>query len=393
MSFPQWLSLTGKSPVSTGCACLMVLAGFMIASPAMAQESSGSLDAIWSEESKPQSAASSVAAATAAPLCSLADFKTSQFVDKGAWPGIGPFKPVSEDSHDFTDAGHNRLKVEVRGEQVTQAQLDLLRDKPVAQELLDLEMGCDFLLESLGAKPAHISDFNQQMEKHNESILSKSGAELSAGHLLVAIHRSPVSGTDKVNFDIRVINKEASPDIIKEHSAGTTEAAVAPVPGTAAVSSEPDNDKSQTSSGNQMKDEFVNLISNWQKIKKSAVRERQVSHLTDILSGRALARQSDAVKWLTSNHKYYEMNPRGVIVDRYTELAPGKKYAVFAQVKEGSKLIDDATGQVLKEAEDTYKVNYTVEKVGEHWFITDSSVIATTSAPQAVRPQPNKINH
>ena len=129
-----------------------------------------------------------------------------------------------------------------------------------------------------------------------------------------------------------------------------------------------------------LKNQFLGLINNWQGIKKTAVRLRQAGDLSQVLSGRALQRQSDAVKWLSSNHRYYEMNPKLVVVDRYVELIPGRKFAVFARVKEDSKLIEDATGQVLKSSEDTYNVNYTIEKIKNSWFITDSSIVASGSA-------------
>ncbi len=96
-----------------------------------------------------------------------------------------------------------------------------------------------------------------------------------------------------------------------------------------------------------------------------------------MLAGKALIRQTDAVKWLVNNHKYYEMNPKGVVVDQFAALAPAKKYMVAAQVHEAYKFIDEPTGKVLKEVDDVNKVNYTIEKnrrqVANHRFrFTDS---------------------
>lgn len=99
-----------------------------------------------------------------------------------------------------------------------------------------------------------------------------------------------------------------------------------------------------------------------------------------MLSGRALVRQTDAIKWLQANKKYYDMNPRSVVVDRFNELTKGQKYAVYAQVKESSKYMDEPTGQVIKDSEDTYNVNYTIEKSGDKWLISDSAIVT----------QPNK---
>lgn len=86
-------------------------------------------------------------------------------------------------------------------------------------------------------------------------------------------------------------------------------------------------------------------------------------------------RQSDAIKWLQTNHKYYDMNPRTVVVDRFVDIVKGQKYAVYAQVKESSKYMDEPTGQVIKDSEDTYNVNYTIEKSGDKWLISDSSIV------------------
>ena len=74
------------------------------------------------------------------------------------------------------------------------------------------------------------------------------------------------------------------------------------------------------------------------------------------------------------------MNPKSVVVDRYTETIKGQKYAVYAQVKESSKYMDEPTGQVIKDSEDTYNVNYTIEKSGDKWLISDSAIVT----------QPNK---
>jgi hypothetical protein len=131
----------------------------------------------------------------------------------------------------------------------------------------------------------------------------------------------------------------------------------------------------QANAAADLKHQLEQTIRTWQHIKRDAVRQRQFAGLTDILADRALAKQTDAIKWLSKNNRYYEMNPKAVILDHYVELYKGQKYAVYAQVKEASKLIDDKTKQVLKEASDTYNVNYTLEKIDNKWFITDSVII------------------
>lgn len=123
------------------------------------------------------------------------------------------------------------------------------------------------------------------------------------------------------------------------------------------------------------KKNFCTIIENWQAVKKVAVKDRDTKMLGDVLAGKALLRQSDAIKWLADNHKYYDMTPGGANVEDVVAL-PGKdRYAVFAEVKENTKYIDEESGQVLQASDDTYKVNYTIEKVGQKWLITDSALV------------------
>jgi len=132
----------------------------------------------------------------------------------------------------------------------------------------------------------------------------------------------------------------------------------------------------------QLKKDFQDVIQNWQLLKKTAVKDRKTNLLTSALAGKALIRQSDAIKWLAGNHKYYDMTPGGAKIEKVNALVPGKKYAVYAEVKEKTKYLDDSTDQVLKATDDTYKVNYTIEKIGEHWLITDSALVKTSTEKQ-----------
>ena len=69
-------------------------------------------------------------------------------------------------------------------------------------------------------------------------------------------------------------------------------------------------------------------------------------------------------------------------VDRYEELSQSpKRYAVYALVKESSKLMDQTTGKQISESDDQYNVKYTIEKSGDHWSIYDSDLIKTTATP------------
>ena len=266
-----------------------------------------------------------------------------------------------------------------------------------------MQMAVDFLLEAVGTKGKKIARLNGELEKNKQSILFKSDTNplsFNAGHYLVYIQRQEAGGSERWNYSIRVNSRDASADVLKEHSVvsgGGT------VPGTqddhaAGSASGPVTpvESAGGSTGNTsdpLKEEFANVIKNWQKVKKSVVRQRQLEDLTQCLSGRALQRQSDAVKWLITNHKYYDMNPLGVTVFRYSELTAGSKYSVIAQVKEASKLMDEQSGKVVKETTDSYKVNYTIEKSGDHWLITVSAIVSPKEQPAAGKPPAAKPGH
>jgi hypothetical protein len=350
-----------------------IAAGIVFVYPVMAEEASGSLENIWSDQS---GTAAPTADSASAPMVTVNAFKESPLVQKGAWPGIGPFTSSSDLPYEMVDKNQNRLRIKVADEKVTEAQLHIVKDKPVAADFLDLQMSADFLLEAVGVKDKKIVEFNKEIEKSKDTFLRADSKplDLPVGRYLVSFLRQPIQGQDKFNYLIRINSQDASKDAIKE--VGVT--APTPAPVETAVATPP-----APPSGDELKETFAGVIKNWQKIKKSAVRQRQTAELAEILAGRALTKQTDAVKWLASNKKYYDMNPRGVTVEKFTEVAPGKKYVVFALVREASKYIDEASGQTLKETDDTYKVNYTIEKVGERWFITDSALV--TNTPPAVK--------
>ncbi|MBS1997097.1 MAG: DUF4101 domain-containing protein [Cyanobacteria bacterium SZAS LIN-2] len=135
------------------------------------------------------------------------------------------------------------------------------------------------------------------------------------------------------------------------------------------------------SSNDSLKQEFIETIRNWQTIKKAAVRNCDASELSKVLTGKALDKQTVAIGWLTKKKDYYELTPKGVSVDRYEEISQSpRRYAVFAQVKEFSRLMDQTTNKMLSESEDSYKVKYTIEKTGDHWSIYDSDLIKNSQA-------------
>jgi hypothetical protein len=297
-------------------------------------------------------------------------------------------------------------------------------------------MGIDFMLEALQGKDKDINEINQQLEtdKGLQSTGLTSPVGFTSDHWVLTVdncsHGDPNSG-----FKVRASSREApgaeSISIIMPDGVGqvvsprneetnilkaaqkkpTTKAqtlskrsseVVQPegdVPKTHAEISadkyekllsainQPDIPKSDRGlpgmRSEANKQEFLELLQNWQHLKKTAVRERQTTHLPDVLAGAALKRQSEAIKWLADNHKYFDMKPEGVQIERVEEQSPEKKYFVYAQVKEDSKCVDEPSGQVLKDSEATYHVRYTVEKSDERWVISDSVL---------VKPNPNQVS-
>ncbi|HEY9785230.1 MAG TPA: IMS domain-containing protein [Candidatus Obscuribacterales bacterium] len=357
---------------------------------------------------------------TSGPLCSLDAFKSSQLVQHGGWPGIGPFIPTLNEPNELKDAANNLLRLNVESQKIKGAELCLVRQPQAHSGFLNIQMTADYLLEALGAKPGKISDFNGELEKSKSQFTGEGAAEAvtaSAGRFLVSI--APPAEEDlakmvpetreKIALVIKVNSREASPEVIKEHSstpaettqrsstganeftistasAKTDSPSTSRAPAQTLASRTPPPANVRMPGDEQVKQQFVDLIKNWQTVKKSAVRQRNTSDLSQVLAGRALQRQSDAIKWLAANRKYYEMVPRSVNVSKVQDLFMGKKYACFAQVKELSKYIDEPSNKVLKESEDTYNVNYTIEKIGDRWYISDSQVIPN-SAQAAASPQ------
>jgi ARC6-like, IMS domain len=346
--------------------------------------------------------------ATTAPLCTVDSFARSALVSAGLWPGIGPFK-VAEDSSSsqLVDDAHDTIKLRAnKQKKVTGVEMQLT-GRP-AHDFLGLEMTSDFLLEALGTRPARIADFNTQLENLKTKVLNKGTGEqnLSAGRYLVYIKTS-----GKTGFNITVNNGEASADAIRDHSTGAAPQTSAedensndnssetrkrladmlrrPTPTADATragdtgTGKPRNGQTLASAdvsvsanpADSLKGTFQELIQNWQEIKKVAVKTRDTSELSKVLSGKALGIQTNGVKWLATNHKYYDMQPMGVDIGSCTELVKGKKYSVMAKVKELSKFYEETTNTLLRSQQDTYNVNYTVEKLGDHYVISDSAIV------------------
>lgn len=383
-------------------------------------EQDGSLDSMWMDQPEPESSkteplknensvnekplARSVNGSgmpsvggvsnAVAPMCTFTQLKESQMVAKGAWPGLGPFKVADAEPNVLVDPNDNRLSVSLSGDQITKAELDLKEASGPPRDFLDMEMSADFLLEALGARARKIVDFNNQLEKNKDMLALASPLDLTAGRYLVTIDKKGKSA-----YKISVNSLDASREAIRTHS-GTEvkepEPKADPTPNAVkstakqvpAAVKRPAEKRVETTinpSIDSRKEQFANAIRSWQNIKKVAVRKRDASEISSILAGKALIKQTDAVKWLTTNKKYYEMTPKGVVVDKYLELIPGKKYSVVAQVREASKFIDEQSNQVLKEADDRYTVNYTIEKINDKWMISDSALLQASANPSAAK--------
>lgn len=335
-------------------------------------EQDGSLDSVWedhtSKAQQPSLAAAGSQVLDSAPMCSVESFTSSDFVKNGAWPGIGPFSPVSDNSSELKDDYSNRLNIIGSDGKVMAAELKINKEKDGPQDFLELVMSADSMLEAVKVSPKAIAAFNQQIEKNKQTILRQSANSpfnALAGRYIVSFQRLNKETDDakeaqEHSFLIKLYCRDANPEMIKRHSLSQ-------------------NGKDSANQDPLMQT-FTDLLSNWQKVKKQVLRERNTEGLTDVLSGKALGRQQDGVKWLSTNRKYYDMNPKGIIVEKYTEVTAGQKYIVSADVKEITRLVDETTGDVLKEVDDGYKVNYTVEKVGDKWLISDSAIIGVSTA-------------
>ncbi len=340
-------------------------------------------------------------------MCNVTDFKESDLVKNPIWPGVGPF--TDQGDNEYSDQAKNRLKLTVADTKVTAAQL-ALNNQSASQTFLHLQMSADFLLEALGARAQKISDFNKQLEQSKDQIgKSTAPINLNAGNYIVAIQQA-----DKSNYLITVNNRQTNKKVVSDlqsqpvtSSTGQPDNgwndiadSTSPTTSTTTTTSRPSTTPTTrpttkpvtvasattahpTGVGqDMMKDLFLELIKRWQQIKKVAVRQRQSGDLAQVLSGSALTRQSNSIKWLSTNNKVYDITPRTLQVDRYVALEPGKKYNVYVKIKELSKLMDATTNAVVKESEDSYNVNYTIEKVGDQWFISDSAVISASAQTQ-----------
>jgi len=262
------------------------------------------------------------------------------------------------------DPARNTIELSVSGDRITALELILLdKDKRITP--LDLEMVTDFLLEAAGLSSGKIHKFNEQMQSVIQSIVASTDKEpirLNASRYLLTLRR-PDPGEPLSFYRITVNSMDASREVLAEHSAPTL-----------------DTSTGSSSEDRKLKGEFQSLVESWHKIKHAVVRQLKKEDLSSVLAGKALARQTDAINWLVKNGKHYEMKSQGIELERFEALEPGKRYSVYVEVRESSKLIDDKSRQVLKQSDDSYQVNYTVEKIKGHWYITDSMIVEEAGA-------------
>jgi hypothetical protein len=347
---------------------------------------------------------------TIAPLCTIDSFARSALVQTGAWKDVGPFKMSEGGSSQLVDDAKNSIKLKANRQQKITGVEMVLKGRP-SRDFMSIEMATDFLLEALGSKPGRLSELNTQLEVMKSKLWKQGTGEqnLNAGRYLIAI--KPLSPS---SLGISVSSADASAEAIKDHSQNTTDLAAVDNSDdegaaeirrrvNAMIHKGPEaqrRDDTQTptktirksttakeadetadvSSPDSAKDTLSKLLQNWQQIKKVAVKTRDTKGLSKVLAGNALSKQTKGVKWLADNHKYYDTTPLSVDILKFTEVTKGTKYIVTARVKEASKFYEDGQSTPLRTSEDSYNVNYTVDKVGDHFVISDSAMV-DLSAP------------
>jgi hypothetical protein len=370
----------------------------------------------------------------------LEQFLHTSFILGTGWPSIGPFKTTTPGPYTLIDPSQNRLGLAVEDNKVVAAEVQLVNSNKPNQNFDNLQMAADFLMEAVGIKPKKIDEINLQLASNSGLTTGNFTGPLGliVEPFVVSVQKEATAGqSDTPSMKVRVSDREfqgsesivipvadlgaagtsvselpndmplpstSPPGKITEHaakrgSASGSEEKSGKNPGQNSAEkyekllsmvTSPDGASVGPPSAaprglagaqvDQLKHEFLELIEAWQRLKKTAVRQRETTELSQVLAGPALSRQSSAIKWLAANHKYYDMTPKGAQVNRLEEQTPDKKYYVYAQVKESSKYVDEATGQILKDSENTYNVRYTVEKSEDHWVISDSALIKPNSS-------------
>jgi hypothetical protein len=361
-------------------------------------QSDGSMNDLWDEQKGPKAGATSAApapgapkaAGARAPLCTLTDLKGSEFITSGGWPGVGPFVPDAGKTNEMVDESKNRLKVNLSGDDVTQAELYLV-NQTKNNNRLALQMTTNFFLEALGAKSGRIADFNHSLEEKKAILETKPEIDLKTGNYAVKIQRKRFAetpaGSDAYVIAVRseapiTLTRPTASSPIKPASVLSTPIVYKPEATSPAMSTPPvtvhqAQPPAKPPQNEALKRQFTTLMQQWQELKRQTVKSRQSQNLTTILGGKALQVQTQAINKLNEKGLFYEMTPLSLDVLGYDDITPGRTYLVHVNFKEKQKLIVANTMAVLKETEKNYSVDYTVENIRGQWLIIDSKVTSS----------------
>lgn len=377
----------------------------LFAVPTSAQKD-GSMNDLWDEQKGGRASATAQAPATStaqapvpgapkaagarAPLCTLTELKGSEFITSGGWPGVGPFVPDAGKTNEMVDESKNRLKVNLSGDDVTQAELYLV-NQTKNNNRLALQMTTNFFLEALGAKSGRIADFNHSLEEKKAILETRPEIDLKTGNYTVKIQKKRFAETP-VGSDAYVIAVRSEAPITLARPAGSSPVRTPSVlstpivykPSTSTPATTPPVTAHQLQppakppQNEALKRQFTTLMQQWQELKRQTVKSRQSQNLTTILGGKALQVQTQAINKLNEKGLFYEMTPLSLEVLGYDEVTPGRTYLVHVNFKERQKLIVANTMAVLKESEKNYSVDYTVENIRGQWLIIDSKVTSSS---------------
>ncbi len=370
----------------------------------------GSMEEVWSDHPSTQGGANAQAAATTSNNFSLNQFKSSEFVNLGSFPGLGPFEDT--DNKDvLKDKFENKITIATTEDKITSAQLDLGKSEGKFEAKMRLQIALDYLLESLGAKSGDIAFINNSVErdfeKINQAQNQEEGLSVSAGPYHVALAKAvpdtnaaftmtvtkaelPVN-TVATAITVTTDNTNTSTDTTTTTNTDTNTIirrprntpTINPADSKFSISTVPPNLNSTRttpertpppakSEDDVLRTQFENLVVGWQNIRRAVVKNRQTQNLTKILGGKALANQSQAIKWLLDNDMYYEFELRSLKMTGFKAIVPGSKYEVNISIQERQKKFSAKTMKMISDAEKDYKATYTVEKIRGAWLIMDS---------------------
>lgn len=387
----------------------------------LADEKEGSMDEVWSDThstSGSTTAATTINATTSLPgNFSLKQLKSSDFVNLGSWPDLGPFEDT--DNKDILkDKFDNKLTLSANEDTISSAQLELSKNQGKFEDKMRLQVALDFLLESLGAKSGDIATINHSIERDFEKIAQSTTepVNVSAGPYLVALSKG--ASDQNAAFSLTVTK---APDIVPATTTSTTDTSSTPATDNSATATttastntntingdnqiirrpkntntlKPADSKfsistapptasgSNTNTGAQrtpppsktkdevLRTQFENLVVGWQNIRRAVVKNRQTQNLTKILGGKALSVQSAAINSLLQHDIYFEFEPRSLKMTGFRQIVPDQKYEVDISIQERQKKFSAKTMKLLTDVEKDYRATYIVEKIRGAWLIID----------------------